>query len=308
MFKPISDDTYFSKNDSNDIRFGDIAKNLKVSEADFLLYAYPDDRGVKNNGGRIGAKEGPKALRELFYKMTPSATSDTIPKISDLGDLELSDSIGNDHNSAISSLESFSKPKKMAIGGGHDYSYPDGIDFLNQKHDHKPVIINFDAHLDCRPLGDEINSGTPFYRLLNERSQDFYFYEIGLQEQCNSKKHHEWAKEKGMKSLWLSDIYNSTQDPISLISSFLNQALFKKAKAYVSIDLDAFSSAFAPGCSQSWPTGLNPESVFPILELIYKRLDVTHLGIYELCPRLDYDQKTARLAAKLMHHYICSHI
>lgn len=304
MFEKTSSELFFSKNDSKDIRFGDLAKNSKAEDSEFILYGYPDDRGVHNNGGRVGASEGPDSIRKLLYKMTSSARKDRNPTIADLGNLKLGKSIAEDHESAHSELIKYNDKRKIALGGGHDYSYPDGKTFLADSHKLKPVIINFDAHLDCRPYQDEVNSGTPFYRLLTDFPNQFDFFEIGLQEQCNSKEHYEWAKQKGLKALWLEDIYGAGKDPISLMQEFLSSALFQKRKAYISIDLDAYSSAFAPGCSQSWPTGLDPKDVWEILELIYERLDVRFLGIYECCPRLDLDDRTSRLASKIIHQYI----
>ncbi|MEK7355711.1 MAG: arginase family protein, partial [Bdellovibrionota bacterium] len=63
-------------------------------------------------------------------------------------------------------------------------------------------------------------------------------------------------------------------------------------------------SAVAPGCSQSWATGLMPREFFATFELIVTRLDVRALGLYEVSPPLDQDDRTSKLAAQIAHHYI----
>lgn len=305
---------YFSKNDPDDIRFGDLAKNkLNINDLKhqgFAVYGYPDDRGVKNNGGRIGAAEGPDVIRSLFYKMTNSPLKENLPEIFDMGNLQLTEDIGSTHELAIHNLSNLfeSEHRFIALGGGHDFSYPDGKSFLkSHSNNKKPIIINFDAHLDCRPLQGEINSGTPFYRLLEEHSTEFHFIEVGLQAQCNSKKHFDWAKQKGMHSIWLEEINNDENNLLAKLKSICSD-MEENSPLYLSIDLDAFSSAYAPGCSQSWPSGLSPEQCLPCFEWLYKQYDCKLLGIYEYAPRLDIDHRTARLAAKLMHHFIDSHI
>ena len=53
----------------NDPRWGH--QLIQPKEYDWVLCGYPDDEGIKNNGGRPGSAEGPKGFRQVFYKMTP---------------------------------------------------------------------------------------------------------------------------------------------------------------------------------------------------------------------------------------------
>ncbi len=67
---------------------------------------------------------------------------------------------------------------------------------------------------------------------------------------------------------------------------------------YVSIDLDAFDPAFAPGVSHREPGGLTPREVIEIIQ----RLDGPIVGadVVELNPSRDPADITAPLAAKLV--------
>ena len=306
-FKKIDRSSIFQSRDKvHDPRYGDLIDTENAS--DYILYGYSDDRGVKNNGGRVGAALGPDAIRKILYKMTFSPLIEKPPSISDLGDLEIGDEILKDHNKAIDHLmQNFDEPfkKMIALGGGHDFAYPDGKFFLQRKKHSslKPIIINFDAHLDCRPVDGDINSGTPFYRLLSEHPEDFIFFEIGLQKQCNSRSHYQWAIDRGLKSLWLEDLLDS-KNAFESMQRFLADKLKERHPCFLSIDLDVFSSAIAPGCSQSWPSGLDFESFWKIYQILLKKWDVMQLGIYECAPNLDVDQRTSRLAAKITHCYI----
>jgi formiminoglutamase len=304
---------FFTKNNPQDLRLGDFAKSLtEVTDIKdgVVLLGYPDDEGIKNNSGRVGSKEAPAAIRDAFYRMTPHLLKSEDPKIYDLGDLKIEGTLEDRHVIAQKNLmELLPKSKVIVIGGGHDYGYPDGAAFLETFHaksdkDLKPLIINFDAHLDVRPPKKDnnqevISSGTPFYRLLKNYTE-FDFLEIGIQSQCNSKYHLEWAQSKDAYILTYDEILYSGIPMHTKILEFLEPFLLKKRACYLSIDIDGFSSAFAPGCSQSFATGFNPESFLTVLKVLNERLDIRLLGIYEVSPPLDQDNKTSKLAAQLI--------
>ncbi len=87
----------------------------------------------------------------------------------------------------------------------------------------------------------------------------------------------------------------------TLVMRLLGDWILKSRSVFLSIDIDGFSSAIAPGCSQSWATGFSAQDFFPCLEILKARLDVRMLGIYEVSPPLDSDDRTSKLAAQIIH-------
>ncbi len=301
-FNPIT--KFFSYNNPQDPRLGDLTKPLtKDSDLNnsIVILGYPDDEGINNNFGRVGAREAPKKIREYFYKMTPHLLRDQDPKLFDLGDFSIEGSLIDRHQNAKESLKNIlDKTRKIiTLGGGHDYGYPDGAAFLEVFKDQKPLVINFDAHLDVRPLNDKITSGTPFFRLLTDY-RDFDFLEIGIQSQCNSRHHLKWAESKNAHILTFDEIMYSGRSQATKILEFLEPFLLKKRACFISLDIDAFSNAYAPGCSQSFATGFDPENFFKVYKILNERLDVRLVGIYEVSPAHDQDNKTSKLAAQVM--------
>ena len=67
---------------------------------------------------------------------------------------------------------------------------------------------------------------------------------------------------------------------------------------YVSIDLDAFDPAFAPGVSHPEPGGFDTRTVLGMIQQI--RAPLVGADIVELNPSRDPADATARLAAKLL--------
>ena len=75
---------------------------------------------------------------------------------------------------------------------------------------------------------------------------------------------------------------------------------------YVTIDLDGFSSAYAPGVSAPSPMGFDPNIVLESLELIINSKKLISIDIAEMNPKYDIDGQTAKLAASLAHYIMHS--
>lgn len=289
-------------------RTGDprIAHLLNFDDAQVYIGGYPDDEGIANNGGRIGAKEGPNEILKHFLKMTPPAFSDfSLPEIRVLGtqkpslnDLFERLELGKKCVSSVLSSDKI----WIGLGGGHDYGYSEGAGFLEQYQDKNPLVVNFDAHLDVRSFEkSKISSGTPFSRLLTDYANSFEFIEIGVQEYCNSKEHAKWVVEQGGRIVTLSEV-RSAQSPLDIVKKHIQPDLTRPC--FLSVDIDVFSSSFAMGCSQAWPTGLTPIEFWPVFQWLCQNFSTRTLGVYEVSPPLDLDNRTAKLAAEIVYEFV----
>ncbi len=312
FFSPTDPALFFRSEKKNDPRLGEGAR-LSPTHApetgDFLIAGYPDDEGIRINQGRPGAKLAPDAIRSRLYKTSASQFHKNPLNLYDLGNLKPLKNLEERHQALKESVRDalLKGHRWIGLGGGHDYGYPDGAGFLEAHKDSakKPLVLNFDAHLDVRSTELGLSSGTPFYRLLTDTSLPaFDFYEIGIQRQCNSQAHINWAKERGTKILFYEDLMMSGESLFKATLDPLTELLTSKRPTYISIDIDCFSTAFAMGCSQAWPTGFSPNDLFPLLNILYARLDVKVLGIYEVSPPLDLDERTVKLASLIVHQFL----
>lgn len=312
MFFPIPTELFFSKNDPQDPRLGEIFKNYDIEPtgSDYIIFGYPDDEGIKLNGGRPGAASAPNLIRQFLYKMTPPESyylnKKNKFKFQDYGNIDIQSDLGTRHEIAKNTLFKFQKNSRLiTFGGGHDYGYSDGASFIKtyfSSTQKKPLIINFDAHLDVRPVTQSYNSGTPFYRLLTEFKDQFHLLEIGLQNQCNSLQHWRWAKEQGAQTISLDEISEKGWDIIW--KNKMIQELDRSTPVWISFDIDALCAAEAGGCSQAWATGLKITDCLQFLNQLYKKSDVRGLGIYEVSPPLDRDFQTSKTAALLAYNFL----
>lgn len=310
MFEKVNIEDLNLKTTKSDTRLSSYLLD-SIESSHFVLSGFPDDEGIKNNGGRPGAALAPNRIREFLYKMTPPAFSQaSLINLHDIGNLKTNSDLATRHEQAVSILTNALLQHKnlISFGGGHDYGYVDGKSFLNycSANNQNPIVVNFDAHLDVRPMDKGITSGTPFFRLLSE--QKFDFFEIGLQEQCNSKSHLQWLTEHGGKYLPLTDLYSEDDHSQSFnFKSFENlfaKITNPKRPCYISVDIDAFSNAYAMGCSQSFATGFEPLGFFKMFNYLLQNFDVKVLGIYEVSPPLDFDNHTSKLASLIAYKYI----
>jgi formiminoglutamase len=322
--KPTDPALFFTRHDPEDPRLGEWVRPLawdatleaSLAEESTVIIGWPDDEGIRLNGGRPGAALAPSRIRKFLYRMTPDRGPNQ--NLFDGGDLDITmpGSLLERHaearKSAIRVLRTGAK--LITLGGGHDFGYPDAASFCEiigepQPGDrvstprYKPLVLNFDAHLDVRPLDHRgPNSGSPFFRLLSEFNS-IDFVEIGIQRQCNSKMHERWLTDRGARIVSYDEMA-SASSYWDVLHDRVGDWVLKRRPAFVSVDIDAFSSAIAPGCSQSWATGLDIGQFLFCFRALLARLDVVGLGLYEVSPELDSDDRTSKLAAQIAYEFL----
>jgi formiminoglutamase len=113
--------------------FGTGLRNGDIAAA--VILGFPSDEGVRRNGGRVGAAEGPAKLRETLYRLAPDAAygrhRDLLARTSDLGDLVVSGDVEADQRLLGETLRSYVEQGSFAIvlGGGHETSYGHFLDY-----------------------------------------------------------------------------------------------------------------------------------------------------------------------------------
>lgn len=263
------------------------------------ILGYAGDEGVKRNQGRPGAAEAPQAIRKMMAPMAFHLPNDI--RILDLGDIHTEqDKMEESHQQITGAVKKMLAHKvfPLLLGGGHDLAYAHGkavLEYLQEKGE-KLGIINLDAHFDLRGLvNGKGHSGSPFYQLAKDFPKDFHYLCLGIQQAANPSELFERAKE--LKVEWMHS-ESFTIQHWEQISETLDSFCQKVNKIYLSIDLDGFSSAYAPGVSAPSPLGFHPDITFKVLEWIASSGKLISIDLVELNPKFDQDNATARLAAR----------
>lgn len=279
---------------------------------DVALLGYVCDEGVRRNRGRIGAHEGPKVIRERLAKLPIHFES---KRVVDAGDIVCVDddmeACQKMFSMAISDLLK-QNVFPIALGGGHDMAYGHfmGIwDAIKHTNKRRVAIINFDAHFDLRPVEGRGNSGTPFNQILSEfeeMDEHVDYFAIGIQQQSNTKELFEIAKKENVSYAINYDCESSSME-MEALKNRLNPIIERNDYLYISLDLDGFSSAYAPGVSAPSPLGFTPYFVFKLLSFLFATQKVIAFDIAELNPSIDRDNHTANLAAKIVDFVVMSY-
>ncbi|MFL5401507.1 MAG: formimidoylglutamase [Gemmatimonadales bacterium] len=258
-----------------------------------ILLGFPSDEGVRRNGGRVGAVQGPGALRAALYRLAPDARSSAFEELlcrtRDLGDLQITGDVELDQRNLGEVLSPHLAHGSFVVvfGGGHETSYGH---FLGYAVSRRPVeILNWDAHADVRELRDgKAHSGSPFRQALEDPSGACRRYTaVGLEPHLVARAHLELVERHG-RAVWRSQISSGTIE-----------AIYRdlEGPALVSFDLDAVNQAEAPGVSAPNAAGLRSELWLEAAYAAGRCPGVTSADVVELNPVVDRDGQTARLAA-----------
>ena len=274
-----------------------------MSATKWCLLGFPDDEGVKNVGGRIGAAKGPRVFREFFQKI--NGRTDVKKDMMDLDDVVWRiDKLDEKHESAIEAVEEnqclydFS----IIVGGGHDYSYCHLKGIRNSYKNKVIGCINIDPHFDMRKPDPEITSGSPFYMALKEgviKGQNFVSF--GIQPHSNGPALWKFADKNKVRTVLFEELRNGKS--VELFRECLEDLALNCDVVVVSLDMDAFTAPFAPGVSAPAIEGFTPSDVMEFIKIAAGEEKVKSLGIFELNPNYDVDNRTAKLAAGIAYYF-----
>ena len=278
----------------------------KTQHAEFALIGFSSDEGVKRNKGRVGAADAPDAIRNQLANLPihrPVSIVDLGTVTCEYDNLEQAQTELAEQ--VATSLQNGLKP--IVLGGGHEVAFGSfsGLFQYVQAHapDKKIGIINFDAHFDLREA-EHATSGTPFLqaaRLSEQHQKQFNYLCIGVANHANTKVLFDTAD--ALNCSYLRDhevnIFN-LNNVLAAVDAFIE----KVDCLYVTIDLDVFAAAVAPGVSAPAVKGIDLATFEAIFKHIQETGKIKLLDIAECNPKFDLDNRTAKLAAYIVYQYL----
>lgn len=286
------------------------APTIKIKQQTFALLGFRCEEGIRRNGERIGAAEGPKAIRHAFSRLPIQKQNfDCF----DAGDIICADGDLEESQHALGEVVAILLKQgitPIVLGGGHEmaWGHYQGINHIYPSQN--LGIINFDAHFDMRPLlkNEKGSSETPFLQIAEAHraaQRRFDYNCIGIQHAGNIRQLLETAKSYNAKVIWADELH---QGQLEKCVDFVDRVVDENEIVYASLCLDVFAAAFAPGVSAIQPLGLLPWHVIPLVRQLAASGRVLSYDIAELSPRYDIDHCTAKLAANLIYEIIHHHI
>ncbi|MGH9815957.1 MAG: agmatinase [Candidatus Acidiferrales bacterium] len=244
---------------------------------------------------RRGCAAAPAHIRKSYsadcYNSTTESGVDLKSRVADLGDLR---DVGNWKKTAAR-YESLSRSLFAAgkapffAGGDHAVTIPvaRALAALGQ-----PVhVVQLDAHPDLYPEfeGDPESHACVAARLL-EMEHIASVTQMGIRTMNAIQEESARRFGERLRIVPAREIENEIPAPAHISGDAL---------VYLTLDLDVFDPAFAPGVSHPVPGGLSPRVVLDFLQRAAWKL--VGMDVVELNPRLDHRDRTAVLAGRLLH-------
>lgn len=274
-----------------------VQPNADLAHHAFLGFC--SDEGIRRNQGRLGARMGPNALRKQLAQLAYHGDK----RFLDLGNIVCPDEKLELAQQQFAKLIAQCHQQNLitiALGGGHEIAWAhfQGL----APHYRHLGIINFDAHFDIRLTTKKSygTSGTPFAQIkqyCDENQRPFHYACFGIQPAANARSLFNRAKDWNVIYLTAEQIVH---DPFESQVQLINEFMMTHDAIYLSICLDVFAECYAPGVSAPQSLGIHPWQTIPLLKIIAQSGKVKGLDIAELSPGLDENDKTSRLAARLL--------
>lgn len=298
----------------DDPRLGDVIESWPGDRAALapgraVLIGFPQDEGVRRNGGRPGAAEAPDEIRRWLSRLTTADCQADVrlaePFPLDLGNVTIAGEL-EETQAALGAivaavLQSGAIP--IVLGGGHETAYGH---FLGYAADHRRVgIINLDAHLDLRPpLDGKGHSGSPFRQALEHEGQplpgDRYVC-LGAQPHSVARQHWLFAREHDCTVRWASDVRSSLE---RYFLDTYQRLVAAGCQVCLTIDADVVQAADVPGVSAPNTTGLSGAEVAACARLAGSLTQVASIDVVEINPRVDRDGQSARWGALVVWNFL----
>lgn len=272
-----------------------------ISPKDFVLHGFAVDEGVRRNKGRVGAKDAPDVIRKNmsnFPVISPEFS------LKDFGNITCGN--GNLEHSQQQLAEKVAvvlkkDAKSVVLGGGHEVTFAHYSGIKQAFPDKRVGIINIDAHFDNREIDPNIgaSSGTGFYQIAQEG--EIHSLHIGIQKNSNTLKLFDTAQQYGMKYILADELFFEN---LPNIYQKIDEFLAGVDVLYLTICMDVFNAAIAPGVSATGYNGIMADSAFMhYFKHILKNEKLIAMDIAEVNPVFDLHERTARLAASLANEW-----
>ena len=312
LLVPVDQEAVFvSRNDPADPRLGDLIESSESIEEGggirCVIVGCPQHLGIERNNGRPGAGEGPHAIRKSLYKLATSAilnaNRDGTLRIADGGDIDTDgktlEQIHDELHDVVENLLSQGF-FPIVLGGGHDCVWP--IISAYEEVGESYGLINIDAHADVRPLKNDMkaHSGSPFRQMLDREESALIegaFVEFGLQHAAVALSHLEYLTQKKATVVMLDDVRSA---PHGEAWAGAVRCASDGKRMHITLDMDGFASAYAPGVSAPSANGLVPLEIAPNLRSAAKDSNLASFDVVEVSPPHDVDNRTAKLAAEMI--------
>ena len=269
-----------------------------AADLDIAAVGVPMDLGVSN---RPGARFGPRAVRDVERIGPYHPTFRTVPKskvrAADVGDVPFRSRFSLEQS--LQDIEWYYDAlqaqgvRPLSVGGDHSISYP----ILKALGKGAPLgMVHIDAHCDTMGAfdGSKFHHGGPFrLAVLDGVLDPERTIQIGIRGAANM--FWEFSHVSGMTVIYMEDFMRMGVAAVAERA----RAVVGDGPIYVSIDVDGFDPAYAPGTGTPEVGGLQAREGLALVRAL-RGLKVIGADVVEVAPQYDPTTNTSQLAAQLL--------
>ncbi len=261
---------------------------------------------------RAGSREAPREIRWAaanieFYSPRTGLDVESVP-LHDHGDLAVAveprETLGRLRRVVEALVERYPGRGLVVLGGEHTITY--GV-LAGLGRD--TCLLVMDAHLDMRDeyMGHRYSHATFLRRAVEDRVvEPRHVLHIGTRAFVAEEA--VFARQRGIRGVSALRLLRAgLSEAIQSVSGLMGEGC---RRLHISIDMDVFDPAYAPGVGNPEPEGLAPSHVLELLHAAVaaaaeKGLPVS-LDVVEVSPPRDPGGVTSVLAAKLVVEYVAA--
>lgn len=283
------------------LRLHQIIKEFKDEDHAKVILGFCSEEGVSRNKGRLGAKEAPDTIRKMLANLPVHFNGQAVYDSGNINvdtNLEVARKIQTEQISDLLSKNNL----PIVLGGGHETALGNFLGFI-KKFPNNSLVINLDAHFDLRLPNPTSSSGTPFYEMsqyCEDNDISFNYLILGLQELGNTKALFNRAEDLNVNYILADEIHAN----FNRVLDDLKQVIAQFDAIYLSLDMDVFDVAYAPGVSATTINGLTPFQIKYLLKILKKSRKVKVFDVVETNPSFDRDFQTSKLAAQMIYEFL----
>lgn len=269
-----------------------------AADLDIALVGVPMDLGVSN---RPGARFGPRAVRTIErigpYHQPLRGVPQSHTRAADIGDVPFRSRYSLEQS--LEDIETFyrqlraQKVRPLSVGGDHSITYP----ILKALGKDAPVgLVHIDAHCDTMGAfdGSKFHHGGPFrLAVLDGVLDPERTIQIGIRGA--SSMFWEFSHVSGMTVIYMDDFLRMGLDAVAEKA----RAVVGDGPVYVTVDVDGFDPAYAPGTGTPEVGGLQAREGLGLLRAL-AGLDIIGADVVEVAPEYDPTTNTIQLAAQIL--------
>lgn len=290
------------------------AMEQDLSKVDVALVGVPFDLALTN---RPGTRFGPKELRlhssyvlravNQYTHMSPHTTA---LRVRDIGDVPIDTpfSVEGSHKCIEDFYTKLNVKGIVPISAGGDHSI--SLPILRALGRERPVgMVHIDAHADTGEsyFGFKFSHGSPFKVAVEEGVLDpKRTIQIGIRGTLRTPDFWQFSYDSGMRVMLMEEFYQLVHGSSGMqaVVDEVYRVCGREEPTYISFDIDAIDSAFAPGTGTPEIGGILPiEAQLLLRELT--NLNLMGGDLVEVSPPYDPLGITSDLGAGLLFEMAC---